>query len=77
MTKEECIELLNRLDRVDIIYSYCIHKGKEEPLVSKFMTALMIQGLISSYSSYAFDKLCEEFNLTILSSRDGRIIRIY
>lgn len=55
MTREECVVLLNKLDKAEIIYDYCIHKGKEELLTSQFVVALLERGLLTPYSRYAFD----------------------
>lgn len=77
MTRGECVVLLNKLDKAEIIYDYCIHKGKEELLTSQFVATLLGMGLLTPYSRYAFDELCKEFNLVILLDKNGNIIKIY
>ncbi len=77
MTKGECIALLNTAGAKEIIYNYCIHKGKKEDLVDLFMIALSMRNSIGFYYEYAFNELCKEFNLTILSDKSGNVIEVY
>lgn len=77
MTKDECITTLKKNDKAKVVYDYCLHKGKEIPDINKFMIALIVKNVIIPYYEYAFDELCREFNLIILSDKSGNIIDIY
>lgn len=60
-----------------LVKQYCIDKGKDPAESEEFTTFIASIGRLNWYLSYIIDGLCREHNIIMLSTPEGRIIKVW
>lgn len=80
MTRDEYIEIRNKpigkVDAMDLLYNYCIHRGKTEEESQNIKYVALDSVTFVDWVDYAIDYLDREFEVNILS-KNNKIILIY
>lgn len=78
MDREAIIALImGGPDNAGLLFEYCIEMGKEETKTFKFLTMLVMTPYYKRCFNYALDYYQRKFNICILRSKDGRIVKAY
>lgn len=75
MTREEYLVLRNT-NPIDLLYNYCLHKGKTEEESQKIKYIVQNPVILLDWYNYAIQELDIEFEISILS-KDGNPILIF
>lgn len=78
MSKEDVVKIINQNDELNLIYVYCIEKGKNELDVSKFVSALTFRPYtINYYFDYALTYYLIKYDITLLHDKNGKFIKAF
>lgn len=79
MSKDEVLQILNKRDKLELIYSYCIDMGKNELSTSQFIKTLLIISLaIKEYCyNYALQYYVDKYNIILLYDKNNRFIKAF
>lgn len=79
MSRDEVLSIINKNDILELIYFYCIDRGKEELRTNQFVTVLsMVYSDIKvQYYNYALQYYMDKYNIILLHDKNGKFIKAF
>lgn len=78
MNRDEIIKSICNVDKLGLIYLYCIDKGKSEQDTSGLIKYLVVTQYYINYCyNVAFDYFCQHYNIILLHDKNGKFIKAF
>lgn len=89
MNRDEVLNTINKNDILELIYGYCIDKGKPEIQISSFIAALERDAMLNPLRSrmetplkdycfdYALKYYTDKFNIVLLFDKNNNFIKAF
>lgn len=80
MSRDEVLSIINKNDKLELIYFYCIDRGKEEIRTSQFVAVLSMYyytDIMVQYYNYALQYYIDKYNIILLHDKNGKFVKAF